>query len=367
MRQNTQTTHTRGTIKVAGESISVPALRQSDSLSQTGISDWRSVVAKFISGQDVKESSRSLYTRTLSQYFLWVEKTRRTLNNLSREDILEYKDSLLDSGLSALTVSSYLVVVRKFYDWTESLLIYPNIAKGIKTPRRKQAFKKQHLPESKSRELLEYSKEIRPEEKIRTALSKLEGKEITEEQIQRIESHYKGIALRDFAIVNLLLRTGLRTIEVVRADVQDITFKGDKRVLLIWGKGHTEKDSFVVLTDKTYQPIREYLNSRKGVKPGDPLFISESRQNKGERLTTRTISGICKDGLREIGLDGREFTAHSLRHTTAVEILKNGGEITDVQRVLRHTSPVTSQIYTESIEEELRLQKSPEALLDNVF
>lgn len=366
MRQN-KPKHTRGTIKVAGESISVPALRQSDSLSQTGISDWRSVVAKFISGQDVKESSRSLYTRTLSQYFLWVEKTRRTLNNLSREDILEYKDSLLDSGLSALTISSYLVVVRKFYDWTESLLIYPNIAKGIKTPRRKQAFKKQHLPENKSRELLEYSRETRPEEKIRTALSKLEGKEITEEQIQRIESHYKGIALRDFAIVNLLLRTGLRTIEVVRADIQDITFKGDKRVLLIWGKGHTEKDSFVVLTDKTYQPIREYLNSRKGAKPGDPLFISESRQNKGERLTTRTISGICKDGLREIGLDGREFTAHSLRHTTAVEILKNGGEITDVQRVLRHTSPVTSQIYTESIEEELRLQKSPESLLDNVF
>jgi integrase/recombinase XerD len=367
MKQANSNTHTRGTLKVAGKDVSVPALRPSSSVSQTGISDWRSVVAKFISGLDVRESSRSLYTRTLSQYFLWIEKTGRDLNSLSREDILEYKDSLLSSGLSALTISSYLVVVRKFYEWTESLLIYPNIAKGIKTPRRKQAFKKQHLPEGKSRELLEYSKETRPEEKIREALAKLDGKEITEEQIQKIESHYKGIALRDFAIVNLLLRTGLRTIEVVRADIQDITFKGDRRVLLIWGKGHTEKDSFVVLTDKAYLPIREYLNSRKGAKPGDPLFISESRHNKGGRLTTRTISSICKEGLREIGLDGREFTAHSLRHTTAVEILKNGGEITDVQRVLRHTSPATSQIYTESIEEELRLQKSPEALLDNVF
>ena len=103
------------------------------------------------------------------------------------------------------------------------------------------------------------------------------------------------------------------------------------------------------------------------MKAGDPLFTSNSRQNLGERLTTRTISQICKEGLREVGLDGKEFTAHSLRHTTAVEILKKGGEITDVQRVLRHTSPVTSQIYTESIEEELRLQKSPESLLDNAF
>lgn len=327
--------NTRKTLQVSGQTISVPALRTTGLQTQTsGISDWRQVVGMFIASQDVKDSSRSLYTRTLSQFFLWIEKTGKVLNSLTREDILEYKDHLLSSGLSALTISSYLVVVRKFYEWTESLLIYPNIAKGIKTPRRKQAFKKQHLSENKIGDLLEY---------------------------------YKEKSLRDFAIVNLLLRTGLRTIEVIRADVGDITFKGDKRVLLVWGKGHTEKDSFVVLTDKTYLPIREYLDSRKGVKSGDPLFVSNSRRNGGERLTTRTISGICKEGLREVGLDGKEFTAHSLRHTTAVEILKNGGEITDVQRVLRHTSPVTSQIYTESIEEELRLQKSPESLLDRAF
>ena len=333
-RKNNQT-KTRGTLKVSGKVVSVPSLRQTSVQEETtGISDWRSVVAMFIAGQDVKESSRSLYTRTISQYFLWIEKTGRRLNSLTREDILEYKDYLLSDGLSALTISSYLVVVRKFYEWTESIKIYPNIARGIKTPRRKQAFKKQHLPETKSRELLDY---------------------------------YRTKSLRDYAIVNLLLRTGLRTIEVVRADIGDITFKGDKRVLLIWGKGHTEKDSFVVLTDKTYLPIREYLDTRKGARSGDPLFTSNSRHNLGERLTTRTISGICKEGLREIGLDGKEFTAHSLRHTTAVEILKKGGEITDVQRVLRHTSPVTSQIYTESIEEELRLQKSPESLLDFAF
>lgn len=337
MRQTQLSTAKRGTLRVSGQTISVPSVRPQDSSLQTetsGITDWRVLVGMFIASQDVKESSRNLYTRTLSQFFLWIESSGRVLNSLTREDILEYKDSLLSSGLSSLTISSYLVVVRKFYDWTESLKIYPNIAKGIKTPRRKQAFKKQHLPESKSRELLEY---------------------------------YREKSLRDYAIVNLLLRTGLRTIEVVRADVGDITFKGDKRVLLVWGKGHTEKDSFVVLTDKTYLPIREYLDSRKAVRAGDPLFVSNSRHNLGERLTTRTISSICKEGLKEIGLDGKEFTAHSLRHTTAVEILKKGGEITDVQRVLRHTSPVTSQIYTESIEEELRLQKSPESLLDTAF
>lgn len=311
-------------------------VRVGGQLVKAGTDNWRGVVASFISTQDVKESSRSLYSRTLSQYFNWLEETGRLARflTLTRQDVLEYKDSLLASGLSALTVSSYIVSVRKFYEWAESEKKYPNIAKGIKTPRRKQAFKKQHLTDTKSKELLQ---------------------------------HFQDMSLRDYAIVNLMLRTGLRTVEVARANVGDITFKGDRRVLLVWGKGHTEKDDFVVLTDKAYEPIRDYLASRKGVKAGEPLFTSTSRQNRGERLTTRTISYVCKEGLKAIGLDGKEYTAHSLRHTTAVAILKHGGAITDVQEVLRHTSPATSQIYTESVKEELRLEHAPESVLDSAF
>lgn len=315
---------TRAIVKVGGEAVSVGAV------------GWKGAVASFISSQDVKESSRSLYTRTLYQYFNWLEKSGRMPHflELTRQDVLEYKDALLSSGLSALTVSSYIVSVRKFYEWAEAEKQYPNIAKGVKTPRRKQAFKKQHLTDAKSSELLE---------------------------------HFKAMSLRDYAIVNLMLRTGLRTIEIVRADVGDITFKGERRVLLVWGKGHTEKDDFVVLTEKAYEPIRAYLATRKGVKAGEPLFTSTSRQNRGERLTTRTISFLCKEGLKAIGLDGKEYTAHSLRHTTAVSMLKHGSGITDVQEVLRHTSPATSQIYTESVKEELRLERAPESVLDEAF
>lgn len=296
---------------------------------------WRGLVATFIASQDVRESSRKLYTRTLSQFFGWIEREHKVLSTLTRQDVLEYKDSLQEESLSSLTISSYITAVRKFYEWAEAEKLYPNIAKGIKTPRRVQAFKKQHLTDAKSSELL---------------------------------AHFQSLSLRDYAIVNLILRTGLRTIEVVRADIEDITFKGERRVLKVWGKGHGEKDDFVVLSDKAYIPIKNYLAAaRKGAKSGEPLFTSTSHQNNGSRLTTRTISAICKDGLKAIGLDGKEFTAHSLRHTTAVAILKHGGQITDVQSVLRHSSPVTSQIYTESVKEELRLQNAPELTLDEAF
>lgn len=313
----------RAIVKVQGKAVKVG-----------NTTNWRGLVATFVSEQDVKESSRQLYNRTLSQFFLWIETTGRNLDSLTRVDILEYKDHLQGEGLSALTIGSYIVSVRKFYEWAEAHKLYPNIAKGVKTPKRVQAFKKQHLTDNKSSELLSY---------------------------------FEAKSLRDFAIVNLILRTGLRTIEVVRADVGDITFKGERRVLKVWGKGHTEKDDFVVLSEKAYLPIAKYLATRKGAKAGEPLFTSNSRNNQGGRLTTRTISQICKEGLQAIGMDGKEFTAHSLRHTTAVAILKHGGNITDVQSVLRHSSPVTSQIYTESVKEEMRLQEAPEMMLDAAF
>lgn len=297
--------------------------------------DWRNLAASFISSQDISESSRKLYTRTLSQFFAWVERERKELGSLTRTDVLEYKDSLQEANLSTLTISSYITAVRKFYEWAEGETLYPNIARGIKTPRRQQAFKKQHLTDAKSKELLE---------------------------------HFQNQSIRDYAIANLILRTGLRTIEVVRANIEDITFRRERRILKVWGKGRLERDDFVVLSEKAYIPIKNYLAiARKGAKPGEPLFTSTSHQNYGERLSTKTISSICKDGLRAIGLDGKEFTAHSLRHTTAVAILKHGGQLTDVQSVLRHSSPVTSQIYTESAKEELRLQNAPELLLDEAF
>jgi integrase/recombinase XerC/integrase/recombinase XerD len=292
------------------------------------------LVDRFIEAQDVKQSSKLLYRRTLKQYFNWVESKSYLLSEIARPQLLEYKEELLSSGMSSLTVGSYITSVRRFYEWTEANKYYPNVAKGIKTPKRKQQFKKQPLLPDQATALLSY---------------------------------YKDKALRDYAIVNLLLRTGLRTIEVIRANVEDITFKGSQRVLLVQGKGRDERDNFVLLTDKAYQPIAEYLATRGNVNSSEPLFTSTSNNSKGERLSTRTISKIAKEGLKAIGLDERSFTAHSLRHTTAVNILRAGGSLETAQFTLRHSNPATTQIYTATLNEERRLQNSGEALIDTLY
>ena len=292
------------------------------------------LVDRFIEAQDVKQSSKLLYRRTLKQYFNWVEDKGYLLSEIARPQLLEYKEELLNSNKSSLTVGSYITSVRRFYEWTEANKFYPNVAKGIKTPKRKQQFKKQPLLPAQATALLSY---------------------------------YQDKALRDYAIVNLLLRTGLRTIEIIRANVEDITFKGSQRVLLVQGKGRDERDNFVLLTDKAYQPIAEYLATRGNVNSSEPLFTSTSNNSKGERLSTRTISKIAKEGLKAIGLDERSFTAHSLRHTTAVNILRAGGSLETAQFTLRHSNPATTQIYTATLNEERRLQNSGEALIDTLY
>ena len=295
------------------------------------------LVDRFLKSVNLRENSRALYKRTLKQFFLWAESKNQSLDTLTIVELIEYKEYLLspERGLTSLTVGSYITSLKKFYEFLESERRYPNIAKSLKNPKRKQQFRKSPLSPEQATGLLVYIK-------------------------------YQS--LRDYAIINLILRTGLRTIEVIRANVGDIVVKpGGHRVLLIHGKGRDEKDNFVILTDKAYQPISEYLESRGAYRPEEPLFYSTSNNSKGERLSTRTISHIAKEGLRAIGLDSKNFTAHSLRHTAGTSLLRATGDLEKTRLMLRHSDPKTTLIYVDTLTEERRLKESGEAILDTLY
>ena len=294
--------------------------------------NYSALISRFVDSQDVKPSSRGNYKRTIRQYFDYIQARGLSLDSIDRADLIAYKENLL-SRLSPRSVASYLVSLRKFYAFAEAEKLYPNIARDLKTPHHGATFVKQHLAEDKIKELLDDAKKDTP---------------------------------RNFALINLLLRTGLRTIEAARANVGDLVTIEGRRVLKVWGKGRDSADAFVIVSDKAFAPLKAYLDDRNAHQ-GEPLFTSDSRRNGGGRLTTRTISAICKNHLVNIGLDSHEYTAHSLRHTTAVEILKSGGTTEDAQFVLRHSSPATTQIYTQSIKQEIRLKKAVECKLDDLF
>lgn len=314
------------------------------------------VFEKYIRSVDAKDSTRVTYSKALECFSKWMEERGSRLYDLTREDVVAYKDSLLADNKSALTVNLYLSALRGFFKWAEGESICKNLAASVGSVRtRKDVFRRMHLENEQGAQLLTEAYLPKSVHGINAGVTK------------KLNTNEEIISLRNYAMLNLMLRTGLRTIEVSRADIGDITHKKGRRILKVWGKGHSEKDDFVVLTDEAYLPIKDYLERRPGAHASEPLFCAVGLGHNGNRMSTRTIQSICKEHLRAIGLDGHEYSAHSLRHTTGTQILLNGGNMFDVQNVLRHATPATSQLYVNTIMEDKRLDDASEELLDGSF
>ena len=313
-------------------------------------------IERYLSCVDAKQSTRTTYKKVLESFSQWVDTTDCAFFDLTQADIISYKDSLLKANKSAMTVNLYLSTIRGFYKWLAAEGICENIAQNVGSVRtNKSTFRRMHLENEQGAELLTEAYLPKSVTGVNSGVTK------------KLRENESLISLRNYAMLNLMLRTGLRTIEVSRADIGDIIFKRERRVLKVWGKGHVEKDDFVVLTDEAWLPIEQYLQERGEYKPNEPLFATNGFGHNGGRMSTRSIQDICKKNLRAIGLDGHEYSAHSLRHTTGTQILKNGGSMMDVQQVLRHTSPSTSQLYVNTIMEEKRLDDASEQILDGSF
>ena len=239
----------------------------------------------------------------------------------ARADLENWRDMLIDGGKSASTICLYLTAAKLFFRFLAQEGIYPNIADHLKNRVKVDRFnhKKDALSVKQAKDLQKAIK----------------GKDLK--------------ALRDRAIVALMLTTGLRTIEICRADICDIRQIEGKNFLFVQGKGRSEKSESVLLADKVYEKIQLYLKARGKAGRKEPLFVSTSRRNKGGRLDTRTIRGLVKDNLRKIGVDSPTLSAHSLRHTAACVMFQQKQKLTDIQMTLRHRNISTSMIYLNTI------------------
>lgn len=292
------------------------------------------IIGKWMASLDLASSTKETYLSGFKAFCWFVRSTSLDFDELTRDDVKSFKEYLVnEKKLKPATVSSYLASVRSFYAYSEDNGI-ENIAHRVKGVTDSRSFKKEPLTPDQAQRLLA--------------------------SIDR--STEKG--MRDFAILNLMLRTGLRDIEIVRANCKDIQTKAGVDVLYVQGKGRASKDSFVVLTPKALSPITTYLEKRGNVNELDPLFASVSSRNAGERLTVRSISRIAKSALRAIGIDDERYTAHSLRHTAITFSLLGGATERDAQQMARHANITTTMLYSHDID---RIKHAAEREIDNVL
>lgn len=273
---------------------------------------------RYIAFLDASPKTTETYTRDLKQLFMFLQE--RGINQPTRADILAFKDYLKDSGRKPTTIQNYITATRLFFRWTAQEGIYPNIADHVKGAKLDREHKKDYLASSQ----------------VKDILSTIERDSI------------KG--KRDYAMLVLMITGGLRTIEVSRANVQDLRTLGDSAVLYLQGKGKEERTDYIKLDPAVEKTIRAYLKARGQAEPTDPLFTSTSNNSKGARLSSRSVSEIVKDRLRGAGYDSERLTAHSLRHTAVTLSLLAGKDITEVQQFARHADISTTMIYAHAVD-----------------
>lgn len=280
------------------------------------------LIAEFIASLDRSDNTKISYAGILDRYAKYLRE-----NNLTKPtevQIVDYKNNYLGKRVKSATIQKYVVVLHRFYTWCQLHHYYQdNVSLALDNVKIERTFTRNPLT-------VEQSKKLIKKAKLRAK------KSITD--------------FRNYAIVSLIITTGLRTIEVSRANVEDIIDDGETVLMNIQGKGRSDKSAVVKVPRVVMDIITEYLMNRNS--DSEALFINHGNHNNGGRVEPKTISYFCKDLLGSIGLDGKEYTAHSLRHTCATLALKNGAKEAEVQMVLRHKSINTTMIYSHHIERE---------------
>ena len=271
------------------------------------------LLERYVDYLDVTAKSVETYTRALKQFSIYLK--AQGVTQPERQDIVAFKEKLIETGHKATTVTTYIESIKLFFDWTEQEGIYPNVAKHVKGAKISKEHKKDCLTVSQTKTVLE-----------------------------SIDNP------RDKAMVMLMVTCGLRTIELERANVGDLRNVGNKTVLFIQGKGRADKNEYVTVPNETEKTIRRYLATRPSLTADSPLFTSTSNNSKDGRLSTRTIRGTVKEIFRKNGLDSDRLTAHSLRHTAITISLLNGESLEDTKDFARHSSINTTMIYNHAID-----------------
>ncbi|MBN1294036.1 MAG: tyrosine-type recombinase/integrase [Candidatus Latescibacteria bacterium] len=156
------------------------------------------------------------------------------------------------------------------------------------------------------------------------------------------------VNLKHKCMLYIVYSGGLRRSEVVKLKVPDIDFDR-KQIRIRQGKG--SKDRYTLLSDKAAEVVKQYL---KTYNPSSWLFQGQ----KGGKYTTNSIQKVFKKALEKAGIN-KEATLHSLRHSFATHLLEQGVNLRYIQVLLGHSSPKTTQIYTQVTRMSLQNIKSP--------
>lgn len=166
------------------------------------------------------------------------------------------------------------------------------------------------------------------------------------------------IGLRNYAVLMLLIYLGLRASEICNITLDDLNW--DMGEIIIRGKGSTNR---FPINEDLGNAIVDYLLHGRPKCSSRALFITAKKPYQGLQ-TSSAVSGIQKVALKHAGLNPKKKGAHLLRHSFAMELLRQGATLYEIGAVLRHKDIGTTAIYAKVDFEKLAILATPWPIKD---
>ena len=344
-----------------------------------------------------EESTSQRYALTLSQFiaFLQIIGRLKAFKNkdLTSNDLAQYSLYLnarlnMEQGaplkMSRNTVMSYLTAVRRFYKTWERLEAGSekpviNFAKHLENPDKPShvIHEREGLEADSVKPILKNldNDVLQTKQQAEAAAAEFKrigykGTEGRKAEAAKNKTHRKHIeALRNRAIVALMVFEGYRVSTIQELKKGHIIEKRGRKGLLIFekGKGKTEQNRRETpILHTTAMMLHEYTEAL----PMDDkayLFHSLNGMKKGGQLSCVTISQTAKKQLIRVGLTGKQYTAHSLRHTFGTLLAEAEVSLRSIQLKMGHANQATTENYIKLNESNKEWANPSHAVLSEVL
>ena len=153
-------------------------------------------------------------------------------------------------------------------------------------------------------------------------------------EIKTLIDSIKNIKHR--TIIMMLYSSGMRLSEIAALKITDIDSKL-MRIKVVQGKG--AKDRFTILSQQVLLELRAYYLIYK------PIEFLFNGDKPGKRFSVRSIQHLVQKALLKVGLDNKNYSVHTIRHSFATHLVDNGTDLYTVKELLGHRSLQTTMQY----------------------
>ena len=289
---------------------------------------------KLVAERGAAMNTRFAYERDLADVCGFLRKQNKDINTATTQDLKNYLSELGDranakgkggEGKTAVrTIARRISAMRQFFDFL--------LSEGKRTDDPTIA--------------LESPKQVRNTPQI-----------LSEDEVSLLigtaQKQGGPESIRLVALLEILYATGLRVSELVGLPLSAIG--PENRYLTIDGKGGRQR--VAPLSEPAQKAMKNYMDVRGRFLTADvgnakAKWLFPTRTSESGHMTRQRFAQLLRDLSRDANMDSRRVNPNTLRHSFAVHLLRHGADLRSVQKMLGHADILTTQIYSQFIEEE---------------